>query len=118
MADTDRTAGRPARASRWRRLARDEMEGYDFEMLERSEGGRWAQVVYDYGAAEHPRGEEPTMENIDEFVQMYPAGYYWYGVVQGEPLCGCRYGGPFGGLRAAKADADRWLGGDSGVATA
>jgi hypothetical protein len=93
------------------------MEGYDFEMLERSEGGRWAQVVYDCGMAEHPRGEEPTMENIDEFVQVYPAGYYWHGVVLGEPLSERYHGGPFDSLRAAKADADKWIGVDSGSAT-
>ena len=115
MADAGGKAGRPAKAGGWRRLTRDEMDGYDFEMLERSAGARWAQVVYDYGMALHPRGEEPTMENIGEFVEQYPAGYYWHGVVRGEPLDESHHGGPFASLRTAKADADRWLGGGGGT---
>ena len=95
--------------SRWRHLTRDEMDGYNFEMLERTVGDRWAQVVYDYGMAEHPLGEEPSMENIGEFVDLYPSGYYWTGIIIGEATQEYAHGGPHETLISAKKAADRWL---------
>ena len=97
-------------APRWRHLTRDEMDGYDFSMYEKTTPSAFLHVSYDYGGWEHPRGEDASMENIHEFVQTYPAGWYWHAserVPHGqEPRQG--HGGPCPSERVAKRAAERW----------
>lgn len=52
-------------------------EPYFFDHWGYGTGASFRQVIYDYGAWQHPRGEEATMENIGEFSSDYPPGWYW-----------------------------------------
>ena len=78
-------------------------EPYFFDHWGRGEGASFRQVIYDYGMWLHPRGEEPTMDNIDEFASDYPPGWYWSGADAAGATIG---GGPFGSRDAAMAAAE------------
>jgi hypothetical protein len=78
-------------------------EPYFFDHWGYGEGASFRQVMYDYGAWQHPRGEEATMDNIGEFTSDYPPGWYWSGAKGSDEIAG---GGPFVSREAAQVAAE------------
>lgn len=78
-------------------------EPYWFDHWGYGEGAGFRQVTYDFGVWHHPQGEEPDMNNVDEFVSDYPPGWYWTGSAGEGAITG---GGPFTSRDAAMAAAE------------